>query len=76
MERLIDILEAVQPDGDHKNCTILIDDHILNSLAIIAKAAKIEDEYDTTVLTVEMIPYNFKSAETFYDRITCLQEEG
>ena len=76
MERLIDILEAVQPDGDHENCTILIDDHILNSLAVIAKAVKIENEYDITVPEVEIIPDNFNSAEMFYDRNTRLQEEG
>lgn len=76
MERLIEILEDIQPDADYETCTTLIDDHILNSLAVIAIVAEIEDEYDITVPAVEIIPDNFNSAEALYDMILRLQEEG
>ena len=76
MERLIEILEDIQPDADYETCTTLIDDHILNSLAVIAIVAEIEDEYDITVPAVEIIPDNFNSAKALYDLITRLQEEG
>lgn len=76
MERLIEILEDIQPDADYETCTTLIDDHILNSLAVIAIVAEIEDEYDITVPAVEIIPDNFNSAKALYDMITRLQEEG
>ena len=76
MERLIEILEDIQPDADYETCTTLIDDHILNSLAVIAIVAEIEDEYDITVPAVEIIPDNFNSAKALYEMITRLQEEG
>ncbi len=76
MERLIEILEDIQPDADYETCTTLIDDHILNSLAVIALVAEIEDEYDITVPAVEIIPENFNSAQKLYELIERLQEEG
>lgn len=76
MERLIEILEDIQPDADYETCTTLIDDHILNSLAVIAIVAEIEDEYDITVPAVEIIPENFNSAQKLYELIVRLQEEG
>ena len=35
MEKLIEILEDIQPDADYETCTTLIDDGILDSFAII-----------------------------------------
>ena len=75
MERLIEILEDIQPAADYEICTTLIDDHILDSMAIIALVAEIEDEFDITIPTVEIIPANFNSAQAMYDMITRLQEE-
>lgn len=75
MERLIEILEDIQPEADYEVCTTLIDDHILDSMAIIALVAEIEEEFDITIPTVEIIPDNFNSAAAMYDMITRLQEE-
>ena len=75
MERLIEILEDIQPQADYETCTTLIDDHILDSMAIIALVAELEEEFDVTIPTVEIIPANFNSAQAMYDMITRLQEE-
>ncbi len=75
MERLIEILEDIQPDVDYKNCTDLIDGHHLSSLSIISLIAELEDEYDITVPAVEIIPDNFNSAERIMKMIERLQEE-
>lgn len=75
METLIDILEEIRPDVDYENCTTLIDEHILNSLAIISLIAEIEDEFDITIPTVEIAPKNFNSAKAMWELITRLQEE-
>ena len=75
MERLIEILEDIQPQADYETCTTLIDDHILDSMSIIALVAELEDEFDVTIPTVEIIPANFNSAQAMYDMITRLQEE-
>ena len=75
MERLIEILEDIQPQADYETCTTLIDDHILDSMSIIALVAELEEEFDVTIPTVEIIPANFNSAQAMYDMIIRLQEE-
>lgn len=75
MERLIEILEDIQPGADYENCTNLIDGHILSSLDIISLIAELEDEYDITIPAVEIVPANFNSAAAMMKMIERLQEE-
>ena len=75
MERLIEILEDIQPDVDYENCTDLIDGHYLSSLDILSLIAELEDEYDITVPAVEIVPDNFNSAERIMKMIERLQED-
>lgn len=76
MERLIEILEEIQPEVDYTTCTNLIDGHYLDSLSIISLVAELEEEYDITIPTMEIIPDNFNSAESLWAMIVRLQEEG
>lgn len=76
MERLIEILEEIEPGVDYENCKTLIDDHYIDSLAIISLVAEIEDEFEVQIPTVEIIPENFNSAQALWELITRLQEEG
>ena len=75
METLIEILNDIQPDIDYENCTDLIDAHRLDSLSIISLIAELEDEFDVTIPTVEIIAENFNSADAIWKMITLLQEE-
>lgn len=75
MEKLIEILEDIQPEVDYKTCTDLIDGHHLDSLSIISLIVELEDAFDITVPTVEIIPDNFNSAEKMWAMICRLQEE-
>ena len=76
METLIEILEDIQPDADYETCTTLIDDHILGSLQIISLVAELEDEFDITIPTVEIVPENFNSAEALWKMVERLMDEG
>lgn len=76
MERLIEILEGIEAGVDYKNCTTLIDDGYLDSLAIISLVAEIEDEFDVQIPTVEIVSENFNSIQAIWDLIVRLQEEG
>lgn len=76
MEQLLEILEEIRPDLDFANCKDLIDGHHLNSLDIISIVAELEDAFDITVPTVEVIPHNFNSAQNLWAMIQRLQEEG
>ena len=75
MERLIEILEEIQPEVDYTTCVDLIDGHHLDSLSILSLIAELEEEFDITIPTVEIIPVNFNSAQAMWNMITKLQEE-
>ena len=75
MEKLIEILEDIQPDIDYGTCNDLIDGSHLDSLSIISLIAELEDEYDISIPAVDIIPDNFNSATAMMDMIKRLQEE-
>ena len=76
METLIEILEELLPGEDVKNCTTLIDDHILNSFGILSLVSEIEDAFDIEVSPAELTPDNFNSAATLWDMICRRKEEN
>ncbi len=75
MEKLIEILEEIQPEVDYDTCKELIDGHYLDSLSILSLVAELEEEFDITIPAVEIIPDNFNSAERLWNMILRLQEE-
>lgn len=75
MEKLIEILEEIESGVDYNTCTTLIDENILDSLAIISLVAEIEEEFDIQIPTVEIVPDNFNSANAIWNLIQRLQEE-
>ena len=46
MERLYEILEDMQPEIDFHSEKALIDDHLLDSLSVLALISELEDEFD------------------------------
>ena len=75
MDKLIEILEELQPDVDYKNVDNLIDGRYLSSLTILSLVSEIEDEFDVEIPTVEIIPTNFNSAKKIWELIERLKEE-
>lgn len=75
-EQIIEILEDIQPEADYETCQTLIDDHILTSLDVLSLVAELEDEFDVTIPTVEIIPSNFNSVNAIAAMVERLQEEG
>ena len=75
-EQIIEILEEIQPEADYETCQTLIDDHILTSLDVLSLVAELEDEFDVTIPTVEIIPSNFNSVDAIAAMVERLQEEG
>ena len=71
MEKLIEILEGLNPEVDYRSVTNLVDGRYLDSLTILSLVA----EFEVEIPTVEIIPSNFNSAESIYALITKLQEE-
>ena len=75
-EQIIEILEDIQPEADYETCQTVIDDHILTSLDVLSLVAELEDEFDVTIPTVEIIPSNFNSVDAIAAMVERLQEEG
>ena len=75
-EQIIEILEDIQPEAGYETCQTLIDDHILTSLDVLSLVAELEDEFDVTIPTVEIIPSNFNSVDAIAAMVERLQEEG
>ena len=75
MEKLIEILEELQPDVDFNTVENLIDGRYLDSLTILSLVAEIEEEFDIEIPTVEIIPSNFNSAKSIWALIEKLKEQ-
>ena len=75
MEKLIEILESLQPEVDYETCENLVDGRYLDSLTILSLISEIEDEFDVEIPTVEIIPNNFNSAKKIWELIEKLREE-
>lgn len=73
MEKLIEILEEVNPDVDYQTCTTLIDDGLLDSFAILEIVSEINDEFDVEVSAPDIVPENFNSAAALWKMIERLQ---
>ena len=69
MEDLLRILNEVKPGVDFTKEDDLIESGILDSLSIIQLVTKISDEFDVEITPVDLVPENFKSAETIYEMI-------
>lgn len=75
MDELLEILEDLAPEVDFENSEDLIDSHKLDSLTIITLISDIEDEFDITIPTVEIVPKNFNSVGAMMALIERLQSE-
>lgn len=75
MEKLIEILEELQPGVDFNTAENLVDGRILDSLTILSLIAEIEDEFDVEIPTVEIIPSNFNSAKSIWALIEKQKED-
>ena len=75
MEKLIAILEDLNPGVDYATCEDLIDGHRLDSLLIISLIAELEDAFDVTIPAVEIVPDNFNSVKRMMAMIERLRED-
>ena len=67
MDKLIEILEDIQPGVDFRNCDTLIEDGLLDSFAILSIVSELQDEFGISITPAEIIPENFNSAKALWD---------
>lgn len=75
MEELITILEGVKPGVDFRNNQDLIGSGAIKSLDMLMIIGQLMQEYELDIPTEEILPENFKSAESIYALIERLQKE-
>ncbi len=75
MEQLIKILEDIKPGVDYKSETDLIGNKVLDSLKIVQLVGELNDEFDIEITPIDIVPENFRSAETIYAMIKRLEDE-
>ncbi len=75
MEAIIKILNEIKPGVDWENETDLIGNHILDSLKIVQLVGELNDEFDIEITPIDIVPENFKSAETISAMVKRLEDE-
>ena len=75
MEELLEILIEIDDSIDYENETALIDDQLLDSIAIITLVSELEDAVDISIEASEMMPVNFNSAKAIWAMVQRLQED-
>lgn len=76
MNELMEILNEIDDTIDYETETGLIDDHLLDSFAIISLVSELEDAFDISIDAAEMTPENFNSAANLWKMVERLQEDA
>lgn len=74
-EQLLDVLEDLNPGVDYENCTTLVTDRFIDSLAMVALIPELEDAFDIEIPPVEIVAQNFDSVDAMLSLIKRLDEE-
>ena len=76
MNELLEILNEIDDTIDYETETGLIDDHLLDSFAIISLVSELEDAFDISIDAAEMTPENFNSAANLWKMVERLQVDA
>lgn len=76
MNELLEILNEIDDTIDYETETGLIDDHLLDSFAIISLVSELEDAFDISIDAADMTPENFNSAANLWKMVERLQEDA
>ena len=75
LETVIGILEELAPGVDLETCETLIDDRYIDSLAMLALVADLEDAFEIEIPAVEIVASNFNSAQALAQMVDRIKEE-
>lgn len=75
METIIEIIKGVKPAANIDENTRLIDDKILDSLAMISLVAELSDEFDVDITAQDIVPENFETPKAIMALIERLEDE-
>lgn len=73
-KRVIDVMRELFPGVDFAGSAALVDDRVLDSLAMISLVAELEDAFDVTIPAIEVTAENFNSVEAIQALVDRLSE--
>lgn len=75
MEEIMSMLLALKPDVDFTRETDLVGEGILTSFDIIQIVAMVRDEFGVKIPVADVVPDNFRSADTIRAMVQRLLDE-
>lgn len=75
MEKIIEIIKEIKPGAAIDENTKLVDDKVLDSLAMISLVAELSDEFDVEITAQDIVPENFATVQAIADMIERLKDE-
>ena len=75
METIIEIIQGIKPGVSIDENTRLLDEKILDSLAMVALVAELTDEFDVDIRATDVVPENFATVKDINALIERLEDE-
>lgn len=75
MEKIIEIIKEIKPGAVIDESTKLVEDKVLDSLAMISLVAELSDEFDVEITAQDIVPENFATVQAIADMIERLEDE-
>lgn len=68
-DRIFDMLKEIRPEFDFTSSSDFVEDGYLDSFDVVTLVSMIEDEFDTLISGLDVLPENFSSVEAICDLI-------
>ena len=75
MEKIIEIIEGLKPGVTVYENTKLLDEHVIDSLAMITLVSELCDEFDVDITAKDIVPENFATVKDIKNLIDRLEDE-
>lgn len=75
MEKIIEIIKGLKPGVEINENTRLLDDHVIDSLAMISLVSELDDEFDVEISAKDIVPENFATVSAIQSLIERLEDE-
>ena len=72
--KIMDIIREIKPSSEFTEDTRLLDDHILDSLAMVSLVSELCDEFDIDITPLDVVPENFATVDSIAALIKRLEE--
>ncbi|MEG0328248.1 MAG: acyl carrier protein [Erysipelothrix sp.] len=76
MEKIIEILNQINPAIDYENVTDLVDGGHLDSMSILELVTELESEFDVDISPIDLVPANFNSVSALWSLMSRLRDEA